>query len=63
MARYLFRVQYIYSDNTDVKFPVYESVCVEAATEAAALADVEAATQRYPAAVGATKEITLVLTA
>lgn len=63
MARYLFRVQYIYSDDTIVKFPVYESICIEAATLAAAEAEVDAATDRYPQAVGATKTITLVLTA
>lgn len=54
--RFLFRVQYLYADGTHS----YEPVCVEAATEQAARDDVEAATTRYPAAVGATKTLTLV---
>jgi hypothetical protein len=62
MPRYLFRVQYIYKDDSYVKFPVYESIAVDAATEADAEAEVDAATQRYPKLVGATKTLTLVLT-
>jgi hypothetical protein len=51
-------VQYVYTDGTSS----YEPVCVDAATEALARADVDAATTRYPAAVGATKTLTLVTT-
>ena len=58
MPRYLFRVEYVYADGTSA----YEPVCVDAATEQAAADEVAAATARYPAAVGATKTVTLVLT-
>ncbi len=58
MPRYLFRVQYLYTDGTSA----YEPVCVDADTEAEAEVDVSAATDRYPTLVGATKTITLVTT-
>lgn len=59
MPRYLFRVQYLYTDGTSA----YEPVCVDAATEQDAEDDVMAATARYPAATGATRTLTLVTTA
>lgn len=49
-------MQYVYTDGTSA----YEPVCVDAATQQAAEDDVDAATARYPAAVGATKTVTLV---
>ena len=58
MNRYLFRVQYTFSDAT----VAYEAVCIRAATEAAALTDVTTATSRYMTAVGATRTISLTLT-
>lgn len=58
MPRYLYRVTYTHSDETQS----HEPVCVDADTEAAAEAEVDAATERYPAAVGATKALTLVST-
>lgn len=58
MNRYLYRAQYTYSDDT----VSYEPVCVRAETEAAALEEVTDATSRYPAAVSATVDLTLVLT-
>ena len=58
MPRYLFRVQYTLTDGSIT----YEPVCVDAATEAAARTDVDAATERYRIAVGATKTLTLVTT-
>ena len=58
MPRYLYRVEYIHTDGTSS----YEPVCVDAASEADAEAEVDAATERYPAAVGATKTLTLVST-
>jgi len=58
MFRYLFRVQYLFPDDTST----YEPVCVRAETEVAARAEVDAATDRYPSLVGATKAITLILT-
>jgi hypothetical protein len=57
MQRYLYRAQYTYDDGTSS----YEPVCVRAATEAAALIEVTAATARYPTAIGATRTITLTL--
>lgn len=60
MERFLFRVQYTYPDGTSS----YEAVCVRAADgdDAAALAEVTAATSRYMRASGATRTITLTLT-
>lgn len=58
MNRYLFRVQYTYSDAT----VSYEPVVVRAETEAAARTEVDDATERYPTLMGATKTLTLVLT-
>lgn len=57
MPRYLFQVAYTLPDGT----VAYEPHAVDAATEAEAMAAVDAVTQRYPNAVGATKAITLVL--
>ena len=59
MQRYLFRVQYTYSDGTSS----YESVCVRAANgdEAGARAEVTTATSRYMTAVGATRTLTLLV--
>jgi hypothetical protein len=57
MPRYLFRVQYLYADGTHS----YEPVCVDAATEQVARDDVEAATERYRVAAGATTILTRVL--
>jgi hypothetical protein len=51
-------VQYTYTDDS----VSYEPVCVDAATEADAEADVDAATDRYPVEVGASKTLTLVST-
>lgn len=59
MARYLFQVTYTLPDGT----VAHEPHAIDAATQADAEAEVDAATQRYPAMVGATKAITLVLTA
>lgn len=63
MQRYLFRVTYTLPDGmvpiAGVS-TVYESVCVRADTEAAALAEVEMATARYMTAVSATRAIALV---
>jgi hypothetical protein len=58
VSRYLFAVRYTYLDDTWAEEPI----CVRAETETAARADVDAATTRYPTAVGVTKTITLVLT-
>lgn len=62
MTRYLFRVQYTLPDEGGI---TYEAVCVRSGDtdEAGALAEVEAATERYRAAVRATKTVTLVLAA
>ena len=57
MQRYLFRVTYTLSDGT----LTYESVCVRSETADAALAEVEAWTERYRAVVGAVRSITSVL--
>ena len=65
MNRYLYRAQYSYPDGMTPITGVtvaYEPLCVRAATEALALAEVTAATLRYPAAVGITRTLTLVLT-
>ena len=56
MPRYLYRVQYVYTDGTSA----YEPVCVAAATQQEAEDEVNDATSRYPAALGATKTLTLV---
>ena len=64
MQRYLYRVRYDYADGTTPIAGVtssYEPVCIRAATEAAALTEVTAATARYPTAIGATRTITLTL--
>lgn len=58
MPRYLYRVTYTYTDGTSS----YEPVCVDAATEDDAEAEVNTATERYPRTVGATKTLTLVST-
>jgi len=60
VQRFLFRVQYTYDDGTSS----YEAVCVRAADddEAAARAEVLAATSRYATAVGATRTLTVTLT-
>jgi hypothetical protein len=50
-------VQYTHEDDSIA----YEPVCVRAATEAEAHADVEAGTDRYKDAVNATRTLTLVL--
>ncbi len=66
VLRYLFRVMYTLPDGAapiDGVSTVYEPVSVRAETEAAALAEVEGATERYRAAVNATRTITLVGTA
>ena len=59
MQRFLYRVQYTLPDAT----VVYEPVCVRAANddEASARAEVTTATDRYLAASGGTRTITLVL--
>lgn len=57
MNRYLYRVQYTHEDDSIA----YEPVCVRAASEAEAQADVEAGTARYRDAVKATRTLTLVL--
>lgn len=66
MNRYLFRVRYTNVADPDDPFAIdqvsYEPVCVRALTEAAALAEVETATERYRDAIGATRVITLTLT-
>jgi hypothetical protein len=54
--RYLYRVQYTHEDDSTV----YESVCVRAASEAEAQADVETGTDRYKDAVKATRTLTLI---
>jgi hypothetical protein len=58
MQRFLFRVQYTYTDGTTA----YEPVCVRAADGdlTAATTEVEGATARYMTAAGATRTITLV---
>ena len=58
MPRYLYRVTYTYADGS----VAHEPVAVDAATAADAEADVDEATDRYPAMVGATKTLTLVTT-
>jgi hypothetical protein len=60
VKRYLFRVQYTFADG----FSTYEPVCVRAGDtdEAGARAEVDAATERYRIAAGATKTLTLVAT-
>lgn len=58
MSRYLYRVTYTLADGS----VTYEPMAVETATEAEAEAEVDASTQRYPAAVGATKTLTLIST-
>jgi hypothetical protein len=66
MLRYLFRVQYDYADGVTPIAGVtssYEPVSVRAATPADALADVEAATDRYRLAANVTRTITLIGTA
>jgi hypothetical protein len=65
MNRYLFRVQYDYADGMTPIAGVtssYEAVCIRAATEAAALTEVETATDRYQIAAAVTRTITLTLT-
>lgn len=65
MNRYLYRVQYAYADGMTPIAGVtyaYEAVCIRAATEAAALAEAETATDRYTAAAGVTRTLTLTLT-
>jgi hypothetical protein len=69
MPRYLFRVQYTIGAGPDAvgvdgakDSVTYEPVAVDAATEAAARTAVEAATDRYKAAVNATRTLTLVTT-
>jgi hypothetical protein len=63
MNRYLYRAQYSLPDG---RAPIagvtvsYEPICVRALTEAEALVAVTDATARYPAAVGATRTLTLV---
>ena len=59
MPRYLFRVQYTYSDDT----VSYEPVCVDATDEQDARTQVEDATDRYVAAVASSRTLTLVTTA
>ena len=66
VSRYLYRVQYTLPDGATPiagESITYEPVSVRALTEAAALADVEEATDRYRIAAGATRTITLVGTA
>jgi spore coat polysaccharide biosynthesis predicted glycosyltransferase SpsG len=63
--RYLYRVTYTLPDGSTPiagESTVYEPVCVRAATEADALAEVTTATTRYLEASGATRTMTLVLT-
>jgi hypothetical protein len=64
--RYLHRVQYTKAADPDDPFSVesvaYEPVCVRAETAAAALEEVETATDRYRLAAGVTRVITLTLT-
>jgi hypothetical protein len=55
--RYLFRVQYTFSDGTSC----YEPVCIEAATEQAARDEVATATTRFLTVARATRTVTLVL--
>jgi len=69
MPRYLFRVAYTIGAGVDavgvdgaIGSVTYEPVCVDAATEAEARTAVEAATDRYKAAVSATRTLTLVST-
>jgi hypothetical protein len=59
VERFLYRVQYTYSDATSS----YELVCVRAADDdvASAAAEVDDATERYARATKATKTMTLVL--
>lgn len=66
MNRYLYRVRYDYADGVAPIAGVttaYESVSVRAATTAAALVEVTAATDRYRLAANVTRTITLVGTA
>ena len=66
VLRYLFRVMYTLPDGAAPiagTSTAYEAVSVRAETEAAALAEVETATERYRAAVNATRAITLIGTA
>jgi hypothetical protein len=60
--RYLYRATYTIAVEDDADSVSYEPVCVRALTEADALAEVDAATDRYPDAVGATKTLTLIST-
>jgi hypothetical protein len=66
MQRFLFRVQYTRAADPDDAFDhgdvQYEPICIRGETAAAALAEADAATERYPLAVGMTKTITLTLT-
>lgn len=60
MNRYLYRVQYTLTSRvTGNSHSTDEKHCIRAETEAAALAEVDEATERYTAAVGASKSITL----
>lgn len=54
MNRYLFRVTYSHTDGHESS----EKHVIRAETEAEATTEVDDATKRYPAAVGATKNIT-----
>ena len=58
MGLYIYRVAYTLTDDT----VTYERQVVSADTEAEAEADVDEATERYPALVGATKTLTLLAT-
>jgi len=66
MNRYLYRVRYTRVADPDDTFDLGdvqdEPVCVRALTEAAALAEVETATDRYRLATGMTRVITLTTT-
>ena len=55
--RYLFRVRYDYPDAT----VSYEPICIRAESEAAARTEADAATERYPSLLKATKVLTLTL--
>lgn len=61
MNRYLYRATYTIAIEDEDDSVSYEPICVRAVDEASALAEVDAATDRYPDAVGATKTLTLVL--
>jgi hypothetical protein len=56
MPRYMFRVEYTYSDDT----VSYEPVCVDATDEADARTQVEAATDRYLSAAASSRTLTVV---